>query len=83
MRYFILAAALMPLAHAAFAQTRAAPAAPAQSSARPAVAGGGTNWEIRPLDPNNCGTPDDPRPCPPKPRTPLKYFPANRHKVTG
>jgi hypothetical protein len=26
----------------------------------------------------NCGTPDDPKPCPPMPRVPLPYFPANR-----
>jgi hypothetical protein len=88
MRHLILAAALMPLAHAALAQTNtgnmAAPAAPAQSSARPAMSGaGGTGWAIRPPDPDNCGTPDDPRPCPPMPRRPLQYFPANRHKVTG
>ena len=26
----------------------------------------------------NCGTPDDPKPCPPMPRVPLKYYPANK-----
>jgi hypothetical protein len=26
----------------------------------------------------NCGTPDDPRACPPAPRRPLPYYPANR-----
>jgi hypothetical protein len=26
----------------------------------------------------NCGTPDQPKPCPPLPRHPLPYFPANR-----
>ncbi len=26
----------------------------------------------------NCGTPDDPKPCPPLPRHPLQYYPANR-----
>jgi hypothetical protein len=92
MRHLILAAALMPLAHAAWAQMNpgntAAPAAPTQSSAGPAMSGagggaGGTGWAIRPPDPNNCGTPDEPRPCPPMPRRPLQYFPANRHKVTG
>ncbi len=26
----------------------------------------------------NCGTPDEPKPCPPLPRVPLPYYPANR-----
>jgi hypothetical protein len=26
----------------------------------------------------NCGTPDEPKPCPPMPRVPLPYYPANR-----
>lgn len=26
----------------------------------------------------NCGTPDEPKPCPPLPRNPLPYYPANR-----
>ena len=26
----------------------------------------------------NCGTPDEPKPCPPLPRHPLKTYPANR-----
>jgi hypothetical protein len=26
----------------------------------------------------NCGTPDEPKPCPPMPRVPLQYYPANR-----
>jgi hypothetical protein len=83
MRHPILAAALMPLASAAFAQTTTAPAAPTQTFASPATNSAGTNWVVRPPDPHNCGTPDEPKPCPPMPRHPLKYFPANRHKVTG
>ena len=27
---------------------------------------------------NNCGTPDEPKPCPPMPRHPLPYYPANK-----
>lgn len=27
---------------------------------------------------NNCGTPDEPKPCPPMPRHPLSYYPPNR-----
>ena len=26
----------------------------------------------------NCGTPDEPKPCPPLPRHPLPYYPDNR-----
>lgn len=26
----------------------------------------------------NCGTPDEPRACPPLPRTPLQYYPGDR-----
>jgi tellurite resistance protein TerA len=26
----------------------------------------------------NCGTPDEPKPCPPLPRVPLPYYPANK-----
>jgi hypothetical protein len=29
-------------------------------------------------DSNNCGTPDEPKPCPPLPRVALPYYPANR-----
>ena len=27
---------------------------------------------------NNCGTPDEPKPCPPMPRHPLPFYPADR-----
>ena len=29
-------------------------------------------------DPENCGTPDEPKACPPMPRRPLQYYPANK-----
>jgi hypothetical protein len=29
-------------------------------------------------DPNNCGTPDEPKACPPMPRHSLNYYPPNR-----
>jgi hypothetical protein len=31
-----------------------------------------------PPDPGNCGTPDMPEACPPMPRHPLPYYPANK-----
>ena len=52
----------------------------------PAYQGGRTTdsgWTTRPLDPPNCGTPDEPRPCPPMPRHPLPYFPENRARGSG
>jgi hypothetical protein len=30
------------------------------------------------LSPDNCGTPDEPKSCPPMPRRPLNHYPANR-----
>jgi hypothetical protein len=69
--------------YSAYAQPSVPPGAPpppaAYQGGRTAVGG----WVTRPPDPENCGTPDDPRPCPPMPQHPLKYFPANRHQVTG
>ncbi len=37
-----------------------------------------SNWTVRPPDPDNCGTPDQPSPCPPMPRHPLASFPEHR-----
>jgi hypothetical protein len=66
MRRLILAATLMPLACAAFAQTNTSKmgTAPAPSSASPKMGDTGTTgYTVRPPDPNNCGTPDAPAPC--------------------
>jgi hypothetical protein len=30
------------------------------------------------ISPENCGTPDEPKPCPPLPRHPLPYYPPNK-----
>ena len=71
----------------AYAQGSAQPPAPPSAQPPPPAYQGGTatasGWVTRPLDPENCGTPDEHRPCPPMPRHPLKHFPANRHQVTG
>ncbi len=68
MRHFILAAALMPLAFPALAQTSpgtmGSPPAPTPYSANAGMGGtGDTGWTVRPPNPNNCGTPDSPAPC--------------------
>jgi hypothetical protein len=53
------------------------PTAPTPSAppyARNAGPGGGTQA----YSAENCGTPDEPKPCPPMPRVPLQDYPANR-----
>jgi hypothetical protein len=53
----------------AYAQAPApAPAAPMAPMAAPMAA----------PDPNNCGTPDAPKACPPMPRHALKHYPAKK-----
>jgi len=47
---------------------------PYQSSARSAMPPMASSR----LDPENCGTPDEPKACPPMPRRPLRDRPANR-----
>jgi hypothetical protein len=68
--------------YSAYAQGYAQPSPGAQPPAVAYQGGRATagNWVTRPLDPENCGTPDEPRPCPPMPRHPLPYFPENRHR---
>jgi len=46
---------------------------PSPSVGRPRPYAGGQAYS-----PENCGTPDEPKPCPPMPRVPLQYYPANR-----
>ena len=83
MRHLILV--LSPISLLACYSAYAQPSAPPGARPPPPAprSGQASNWVTRPPDPENCGTPDEPRPCPPMPRHPLKYFPANRHKVTG
>jgi hypothetical protein len=68
----------------AYAQGSAQQSAPPSAQQPPADYQGGrataSGWVTRPADPENCGTPDEPRPCPPMPRHPLPYFPENRHQ---
>ena len=33
-----------------------------------------------PVNPANCGTPDEPKACPPMPRNPLPYYQGDRRK---
>jgi len=89
MRSIVLASMLVTLAPVTFAQTyppgrapQAYTSAPQQGSA-PAPQGYGDD---RPMasrsmvqpNPENCGTPDEPKACPPMPRRALSYYPPNR-----
>jgi hypothetical protein len=46
-------------------------------SAGPSGGGSGPMMGGQP-DPNNCGTPDEPRRCPPMPRRAMNSYPENR-----
>jgi hypothetical protein len=71
MKSIILAAALVALAPVAFAQSSGGmnnyPNGSMASSSGPTTGQG-----------ENCGTPDQFKPCPPLPRHPLAYYPANK-----
>ena len=84
MRPIILATALMVLAPIALAQTF-----PPGGAANPGPTGGANYYATGPAtpsrsamnsqpDPENCGTPDEPKTCPPMPRRPLRTYPENR-----
>jgi hypothetical protein len=45
----------------------------------PAGPGGAPAYKAAPPDASNCGTPDDPKPCPPMPRRALKTYPGPKH----
>ncbi len=55
-----------------------APAAPPPPPPSYQGAAGSPYAGTRAPDPENCGTPDEPKPCPPMPRHPLPYYPDNR-----
>ncbi len=87
MRQFILAAAFCALAPMALAQTypstgSTAPAPGVPQTTMPPAAPGSTMSTSRPMasagGSDNCGTPDEPKPCPPMPRHPMRTYPPNR-----
>ena len=61
MRYVFLASALIALAPVALAQTSGGNASKPAMSAPAAQAPAG--YMVQPANPNNCGTPDEPKPC--------------------
>ncbi len=53
------------------------PTAPSPN-APPYARGAGPGRGPQAYNQENCGTPDEPKPCPPMPRVPLQYYPANK-----
>jgi len=87
MRRILLITTFVALAPVAFAQTsgnmgtRSNPGAsgPPGSMNNMGHMGTGSSGPMTgQADSNNCGTPDEPKPCPPMPRRPLQNYPANR-----
>ncbi len=64
--------------YSAYAQGYAQPPARTAAPPPPAYQAGQASGGQAALNPENCGTPDEPKPCPPMPRHPLPYYPANR-----
>ncbi len=61
MRYILLASALVAFAPIAHAQTTKGSASkPAMSAPTEPMP---TGYTVQPANPNNCGTPDEPKPC--------------------
>jgi hypothetical protein len=77
MRRIILTTALIVLAPLAYAQPNTGTMGGMSGSSSRATPSSGAPTSVQP-DPDNCGTPDERRPCPPMPRNPLPYFPENR-----
>ena len=71
MRTIILAAALVTLAPIAFAQSSAGSKATTSHQNRPATSSASNTTGQG----ENCGTPDQFKPCPPLPRHPLQNYP--------
>jgi hypothetical protein len=53
------------------------PAAPSPG-APPYAANAGPDGGSQAYNTHTCGTPDEPKPCPPMPRHPLKTYPSNK-----
>lgn len=76
MRYLLV---LLPLVAVGCADTDSAYYGYSPTSAYASGYGYGGSYYTSPAyDEDNCGTPDEPKACPPMPRHPLPYYPANR-----
>jgi hypothetical protein len=67
---------LLLLIFTGFAAAYAQPASPPGQP--PFAQGAGPRHGPQAYNTENCGTPDEPKPCPPLPRHPLQYYPANK-----
>ena len=80
MRHIVLALAFCSLSPVAFAQSNP----PGHGSTpAPALTAPGTSMSAAqpmagPSGQDNCGTPDEPKACPPMPRHAMKYYPSNK-----
>jgi hypothetical protein len=87
MRRLILAATLVALTPLAYAQSSGGMTSPSSSPAAGTTSGmtGGASTAPTPgpLDPKNCGTPDEPKPCGPMPRHALKHYRAKPANAPG
>jgi hypothetical protein len=82
MRRLILAATLVALAPLAYAQSGGGMTSPS-SPAAGMTSGASATPTPGPLDPKNCGTPDEPKPCGPMPRHALKHYRAKPANAPG
>src|SRR5690242_13839977 len=73
MRYLLLTTALVVLSPLASAQPNTGNTGNMSQSSRAQ-----TSSTAQAGQGENCGTPDEPKPCPPLPRHPLPYYPANK-----
>jgi hypothetical protein len=81
MRSIMLATTLILLSPLAYAQSIPGSAAgprPGYTGAPPPPPPPSSTRMAGQPDPGNCGTPDEPKPCPPMPRRPLPYYPNNK-----
>ena len=76
MRYIILTAAFVVLAPVTYAQTSTGNTGGMNNPNRTNMPSNAATTGQR--GPENCGTPDEPKSCPPMPRHPLPYYPANK-----
>ena len=77
MRYVIMAAMLIALTSVVNAQTAQGNMAGVGNMPNRATMSPPGRMASQ-QDAENCGTPDEPKSCPPLPRHPLPYYPANK-----
>jgi hypothetical protein len=74
----LLLIAVTVLAPLAYAQAASVTTSTTTYTAAPAPQSAVTGSTQQSADPGNCGTPFEPKPCPPMPRVPLPYYTGDR-----